>query len=649
MPITNLRSRLAGLVAGSPLAFAPFRRFYVGSAATAVGYTMQAAMAAWLMSTLTPSALMVAMVQSASTVPFLLFGLIAGALADIVDRRKVVIVTQVVMFLSTLLLGTLTLMGAVGPALLLLLTVVCGSGFTFYMPAQQASVNELVSRDLLSRAVALGAVAFNVARAIGPAVAGFVAAAFGSGIAILISAVFFLPMIIGMAGLKPVERSLPGVPETLLSGVQSGLRYARHSTAMRSLIILNLSFCLCASALWALMPVIARDQLGLGAGGFGILFGTFGAGAVISALSIPGQLQRRSLNTVVRGSVVLWIGASTVVALSNIVAIALVGAFAAGAAWVGVLASLSAGTQSSAPGWVRARALAINLIAVQAGLAIGSILWGTLASWFGTPVTLGAAALAMLVLYAANHRVHVELGDEADVTPFAQLPELPVIAEPLPDDGPVLVQVEYRIEPARRAEFLDAIAAVEATRRRNGATSWRVFRDVSEAGRYVERYVITSWAEYVRLRMRMTVAERRIQNRVAQLQRADVPIHISRLIGVDTHERRGHHPRSHAASGESRTVMPTEAHEEPVGHDTLAEIHPAAKAAVDVSAGVAATAGTAGSAATAGTAGSAGVAVPAVAEPGASGGKDEAGRANLPQGPAGEAHSGPPSSPSSTP
>jgi hypothetical protein len=139
----------------------------------------------------------------------------------------------------------------------------------------------------------------------------------------------------------------------------------------------------------------------------------------------------------------------------------------------------------------------------------------------------------MLVLYAINHRVHVELGDEADVTPFAQLPDLAVAVEPMPNDGPVLVQVEYRIDAEQRAAFLRAIGGVEATRRRNGASSWRVFRDVGEDGRFVERYVITSWAEYVRLRMRMTVADRKLQNRVVELQRKDVPIRISRLIGVD--------------------------------------------------------------------------------------------------------------------
>ena len=532
-PATTVSSRIARFVAASPLRDGPFRLFYSGSIGTALGYTMQAAMAAWVMATLTPSALMVALVQSASTAPFLLFGLVAGSLADIMNRRRLIVGTQLVMLLSTALLGLIALTGLVGPVSLLLLTFICGAGVTFYMPAQQASINDLVTREDLPRAVALGAVAFNVARAIGPAIAGAIAAWFGSGSALLTSSLFFVVMIFGVRSLKPAEKNLPGVPETLFAGVQSGLRFAWHSPAMRSLVILNISFTVCASALWALIPLVARDQLGLGAGGYGLLYGTFGAGAVVSALAIPEQLQKRSLNTVVRASILLWIAATLLVAATTFTTVALIGALFAGAGWVGVLSSLSAGTQSTAPAWVRARAVSINLLSLQTGLAVGSLLWGVLASIAEVRLTIAISSAIMLLLYAINHRVHVKLGDEADVTPFAQLPELAVSVEPMPTDGPVLVQVEYRIDEEHQPAFLKAIQAVEATRRRNGAASWRVFRDVGEDERYVERYVVTSWAEYVRLRMRMTVADRMLQNRVMELQRKDTPIRVSRLIGVN--------------------------------------------------------------------------------------------------------------------
>ena len=413
-----------------------------------------------------------------------------------------------------------------------MLTFLVATGFTFYLPAQQASINELVSRAELARAVALGSVAFNVARALGPALAGAIAAWLSSGSALLLGAFFFVPMFIAMRRTKPPEVALPGVPERLLSGVMIGLRFVRHSAPMRALIVRNLAFSVCASAFWALLPVIARDQLGLGAGGFGLLSASFGIGAIVGAISIPGQLERQSMNKVVTSGGMLWALAILIVALTVNTGLALVGAALGGAAWVYVFATLSAGTQSSAPAWVRARAVSMNLVATQGCLAIGSAFWGAVASGVGTRWALGGSAAAVIVLQWIYRRVRVKMGQEADVVPGVRLPELAILAEPLPDDGPVLIQLEYRIDPENRDAFLKAIQKVGPTRRRNGATSWRVFRDVGEEGRFVERYVIASWAEYVRLRSRMTMADSRLQQRVAELQRQDIPIRVSRLIGV---------------------------------------------------------------------------------------------------------------------
>jgi predicted MFS family arabinose efflux permease len=424
----------------------------------------------------------------------------------------------------------------IGPPALLAFTFLIGAGFTFYFPAQQACTNDLVARPDVSRAVALGAVAFNVARALGPALAGAIAAWLGSGSAMLASALFFVVMIIAMRGWKSPGRAHPAIPETVLSGIQSGLRYVRHSRPMMALIVHNLSFTVCASALWALLPVIARDQLGLGAGGFGMLSGSFGIGAVVSALLIPRALHRTSLNTVVTAGILLWAAATLVIAAADITAVALVGAFGAGAAWTGVLASLSAGTQTAAPAWVRARALAMNLIAVQASMALGSAIWGWLASLAGIRIALAASAGVMVLLLLINRRIRVEMGAEADVTPGMQLPDLAIAVEPQPDDGPVLIQVEYRIDPEQREAFLQAIHAIEPARRRNGASDWRVFRDLGEDGRFVERFIIRSWAEYVRLRTRMTIADRQLQDEVEQFQRPGVPVRVSRLIGVSAAE-----------------------------------------------------------------------------------------------------------------
>ena len=530
--MARLPAFAARALQSSPLQNAGFRNFYLGSIGAALGYTMQATISAWLMATLTTSALMVALVQSASTAPTLMFGLFAGTLADIIDRRRVILVTQVMLATASVILGVAALAGIIGPISLLLLTFLVGAGFTFYLPAQQASINEMVSRDELSRAVALGSVAFNVARAVGPALAGAIAAWLSSGSALVLGAVFFAPMFVAMYRTKPPDVALPGVPERLLSGAMSGVRYVRHSAPMRALVARNLAFSICASAFWALLPVIARDQLGLGAGGFGLLSASFGTGAIVGAVSIPGLLHRQSMNRVVTLGGALWALSMLVVALTVDTWLALIGAACAGSAWVYVFASLSAGTQSSAPGWVRARAVSMNLVTTQGCLALGSAVWGALASGVGTRWALGTSAGVVVVLQWLYRRVRVRMGQEADVVPGTRPPEFSMAGEPSPDDGPVLIQLEYRIDAENRDAFLKAIQKVGPTRRRNGATSWRVFRDVGEEDRFVERYVIASWAEYVRLRARMTMADSRLQQRVAELQRADVPIRVSRLIGV---------------------------------------------------------------------------------------------------------------------
>ena len=517
----------------SPLRRRVFRLFYFGSIGASLGYTIQVTIAAWLMATLTPSTLMVALVQTASTLPALLFGLVAGSLADIVERRKIILVTQIVLLLSTAVLGITALAGLIGPASLLTLTFVVGTGFTVYLPAQQAHINELVPPKELHRAVALGAVGYNVARAAGPALAGAIVAWVNTGSAFLASAACFTVMIFAARQLKARQQALPGVPERLLSGVLSGLRFVRHSPGMRALVLRNLSFALCASAFWALLPVIARDQLRLDAGGFGMLSASFGLGAIAGALSIPSQLLRRSLNSVVISGTFLWTLTTLLIAATDLTAVAVAGTFAAGMAWVCVFASLTAGTQSTAPAWVRARAVATSLVAVQAGLAIGSIFWGALAEATGIRIALAASAVLMIVLYGLSYRVRVTLGSEAEVTPGFQLPELAMATEPMPEDGPVLIQVEYRIDDEQQDAFLQAIQAVEQTRRRNGAMSWRVFRDLGEQGCFIERFIIASWAEYVRLRNRATVADRKIHSALEQFQRPGIPIRVSRLIGVD--------------------------------------------------------------------------------------------------------------------
>jgi hypothetical protein len=224
------------------------------------------------------------------------------------------------------------------------------------------------------------------------------------------------------------------------------------------------------------------------------------------------------------------------IAAAKISAIAIVGAFGAGVAWVCVLGSLSTGIQGSAPAWVRARAVSMNLVAMQASLAVGSAFWGLVASLAGIRIALVASAVTMIALHFFIRRFRVEMGAEADVMPRVQLAELAVAVEPLPDDGPVLIQIEYLIDREHRRGFLRTIEAVGPMRRRSGATSWRVFRDLENEERFVERFVVASWADYIRLRTRMTMADSELERRARQFQHEGIPIRVSRLIGVDAHD-----------------------------------------------------------------------------------------------------------------
>jgi len=497
-----------------------------------MAYAMQATLAAWLMATLTPSVFMVALVQTSSNGPFIVFGLFAGAIADIIERRKIILVTQVLMFSVTLLLGIATVAGLVGPVSLLFATFVLGCGYTFYQPAQLASVNELVGRAELPHAMSLNSIANNMARALGPASAGLLAALLGTGSALIASAMFFLMMIVGLRW-TPKQVMLPGVPEKLLSGVASGMRYVWHSPALRVLVIKIVGFGFCAAAFWALLPVIARDQLSLDASGYGLLSGGFGLGAVVGALTLPFHLSRKQLNTVVNCGAVLWCVATFLIAVSHHVAFALIGAFGAGMAWVSTFASMATAIQSSAPAWVRARAVATHFVAVFTSLAVGSIVWGAVASAADIRMAMAIAAILLLLLTAAARGMVLRLGEEANVLPGAPAPDHVFAVEPRPGDGPVLIQVEYRIAPADRDAFLQAANAMDPIRRRNGASSWRVFRDLFEDDRVVEQFIIASWIEYVRLRTRLTINDRQLQARVEAFQRPGIDIRVTRLIGIE--------------------------------------------------------------------------------------------------------------------
>ena len=500
------KGRAATFLADSPLGIRPYRLLYIGAVTTSMAYTMQSAMAGWLMASLSGSALLVGLVQAASTLPFLLFGLVSGSVADLVDRRYILVVTHLMMGLATASVGLMSHAGWLQPWSLVVCTLLCGLGYTFYQPAQQASINGLVPRPLLPKAVALGSIAFNAARSVGPAMAGLIAALLGDGLAVLVASLFFLPMLpAAWQALEPRTPVPAGGNETLWSGLVSGLRFARHARVLRAALIINFCFCFCAAALWAMFPLVAQQRLGLAAGGYGFLYSTFGLGAVASALWLPRFLrQGAGAGRIIRASLWLWSLAAVIVGLSHWVPVAVVGTFMAGMGWVGVLAGLSTVAQSIAPGWVRARAVANNQISVQAGLALGSLFWGWMVNRSDLQHVLIASAVLLALFALASRRLPVRLGTDADVTPDEFLARSGAMG----DGQSLRLQYAYRPQAGREAEFRQAMVALRESRLRNGALRWRLQLDAQQPGIWHESFELASAAEWRRFPTRMTQADR---------------------------------------------------------------------------------------------------------------------------------------------
>jgi MFS family permease/quinol monooxygenase YgiN len=515
--IKERQSRNDSDVSGSawgPLREPIFRALWIASVASNVGSWMQDVGESWLMISLTKSPILVALVETAGSLPIFLLALPAGALADVVDRRRLLLTTQSWMGASAALMGALTLAGVVNPWLLLLLTFTLGLGVAMNGPAWQAIIPELAPRDELPAAVALGSVAMNVSRAIGPALGGLLVAAAGSGIVFLLNAVSFLGVIVVIYRWRQAPQKIPMPPEHVFGAMRAGLRYVSHAPELRAAIVRAGIFILCGSALWALLPLHARHTLGLGSFGYGVLLGCIGAGAVAGAAFLPKARRKASNNSLVVGASVLFASMLAVLAHARVPVVAGAAMIFAGVAWITITSSFNTVAQTSAPTWVRARALAFYLLVFMGGMAAGSAAWGAVATHVGVTKALTYAAWGLIAGLAASPRYKLVGDEELKLGPSAHWPEPVVVVEPRPEQGPVLVQIEYRIDPERASEFLHAVRELRRTRRRDGAVRWGLFRDPAEPGRFVESFVVESWAEHLRQHARATESDREIEERV---------------------------------------------------------------------------------------------------------------------------------------
>ena len=472
---------------------------------------MQSVGAAWLMATLAPTALLVALVQTATNLPVFLMGVPAGAIADIADRRKLLLITQGWMLLAAAILGALTLSGATGPWTLLWLTFALGLGSAMNGPAWQAIMPELVPKKELPGAIALNSVGFNLARAAGPALGGLVVAAIGAGATFVLNAVSFVGVMMVLYMWKRKPEHVSTSPERVWTAIGAGMRYIRFAPSMHAVLLRSGTFVLSASALWAILPLVAKVELQRDSSGYGVLLGCLGGGSILGALVIARLRQLMSLDVLVTSAMALF--GLVNIALSYLtrfgaVALALL---AGGMAWMAVNSSLNTAAQTSLPGWVRARALGVYLLVFQSAMAIGAVIWGEVASQFGLRTTMLVAGIALLVGAGATARLRLSGFREVDTTPSNHWPEPSMLVDRHPEHGPVLVTVEYFIDPARGLEFSEAMQPVRRIRRRDGAIRWGLYEDAAIPGRYIETFVVESWAEHLRQHERVTVSDREME------------------------------------------------------------------------------------------------------------------------------------------
>lgn len=485
----------------------------------------------WSMTEMAPSPVMVALVQAAATLPVFLLSLPAGALADLVDRRRLLIVIQLALAGVTLALAVASMAGAMTPGLLLALTFAAGVGAALMGPAWQAVVPELVPRPVLRQAIALNSLGINIARAIGPAIGGAVVASFGVVLAYWLDAASYALILVALVWWQRQVPASTLPPERFGPAMATGLRYVVASPDLRRVLLRAALFFISGPAYWALLPLFARQTLGGDAALYGLMLTAIGTGAVTGALLLPRLGGKVSSDRIVLAGSLATAAAMAALALAPVAGVALAALFVAGLAWIAVLTTLNVSAQTVLPNWVRARGLAVYITVFYGAMTAGSILWGQIAQHLSIPASLLVAAAACAGLGLAAMAVPLPEG-EADLTPSMHWPEPAVAAEIDADRGPVMVCITYEVDPAERAAFLAALAGLAAERRRDGGYGWMVYEDAAEPRRIAEVFHVASWLDHLRQHQRVTHADAEVQAAVLAFHRGDEPPRVEHWIGT---------------------------------------------------------------------------------------------------------------------
>jgi MFS family permease len=482
-----------------------------------VGNAMQAMAAAWLVVELTGSSFLAALVQTAVFLPMFLLALPAGVMADTTDRRRLILLCTAVQAGIVALMAALMLASWLGAGALLMLTFLAGCCTALMTPAWNSTIVDTVPREELPLAIAAVGIGYNGARALGPAAAGALYASAGPGWV-------FVLALLGIAALYASVHRYPPRPhppsrlpaERLWGGMLSAVRFARHSDIVLAQLVRTAAFGGAGSALWALLPSIAQQKLGLGATGFGFLMARMGGGAVLAGLSIGRLRALLGLERLVALGCVVFALVMAAAAFSRWAWVVYVGLAAGGGAWMAVMSTYNTATQASAPPWVRARASSLHVLAALGAFALGSALWGALSGLLGLTPALALAALCMAGGLLLARPFPLRMGELDEVTAVPLSEDLFVTHQPDPEAGPVAVEISYRIRADAVEPFLEAVSLLRAPRRRDGATFWRLYRDLADPQRFTERFIVTRWADYLHQRARATLADQQLEMRVRE-------------------------------------------------------------------------------------------------------------------------------------
>ena len=513
----------------APLRQRGFRWLWLGVFIGYIGAWMQTVGAQWLLVDSPNAPTLVSLVQVAMTLPVMLLALPGGVLADSFDRRWLLLTVQAYFFLDGILLTVLTAAGLMPPALLLALIFAFAVGAALQLPTWQATIPELVPRSQLGAATRLEMVGVNVARAVGPALAGVIIASFGVPVVFALTALSVIFLAVALLRWHPPAAGSEARRERFVPALRAGGRYAWHEPVVRRILLRVVLFIPAGVVLWALLPLIASQRLGLGAAGYGALFGALGAGAILAALVLGRVRDRLSTSGLLTASGVLFAAALALIVLIPNFWAALAVLVFAGLAWTAVISTLNAELQLFLPVWVRARGLAIYLVTFTGSMTVGALLWGLVAEVVGLQVTFLAAAVVMLGGVVAGVFLRLPETGHLDRELAVYWPEARLAFEPELDTGPVLVTVEYTVASEREAAFLEAMGELRRTRRQTGATRWELYRDGDRPNRFVELFSVPSWEEHLRQHSgRLTATDQDVEE--AALGFSDPPARAEHLL-----------------------------------------------------------------------------------------------------------------------